>query len=121
MKNKKIILTVLAVFLVTLLYNTKSFGKYVIDSNIIVARLNIDRTKPVGMINYSTNEITNENVIVTVTLSEPIENVEGWQLSEDKLAMTKEYQQNITENVKIVDTSGNDNVIEIDIQNINTD
>ena len=121
MKRKIIIFAILGIVLIVMLCNTKSYAKYVLESNILVAKLNIDRTKPIGTINYSTSEMTNESIIVTVTLSEPIENVEGWQLSEDKLVMTKEYQQNITENVKIIDVSGNDNIIEIDVQNINTD
>lgn len=119
MKKKTIIFAIIGVLLIATLYNTKVFAKYVIDAKIIAAKLNIDRTKPEGIVNYSTSEMTNESVIVTIILNEPIESVEGWQISEDKIELTKIYQENTTENIRIVDMSGNDNSIEIDIQNIN--
>lgn len=101
-----------------MLENSISYGKYVIDNNIIAMELNIDRTKPVGKVKYSTSDMTKEDVVVTVELSEPIENINGWEFSENKLTMTKVYNQNIIEELTIADLSGNENTIEIKIQNI---
>lgn len=95
-----------------------SYAKYVIDCSKIAVNLEIDRTKPVGEVKYSTKEITNGDVIATINLSEPILEVDGWELSEDGLTLTKTYDANFTETIKIIDLSGNENTVDINIQNI---
>ena len=62
--------------------------------------------------------IDNKDVIVTVQLSEPIQEVEGWELSEDKLTLTKPYTENKTEEIIITDLSGNTNTVKIEVNNI---
>ncbi|MBR3162665.1 MAG: hypothetical protein IKF17_01010 [Clostridia bacterium] len=95
-----------------------SYAKYVIDYNIIAAKLNIDRTKPIGVANYSTKDPTRENVTVTININEPINEVEGWALSEDKCKLVKTFENNEITNVDITDLSGNKNSIEVKVDNI---
>ena len=79
---------------------------------------NIDREEPKIQVEYSTKEITKDNVIVTVTSNEEIQEIEGWTLSSDKLELTKEYSQNTTETVTIKDLAGNEIRANIEISNI---
>lgn len=111
------IVAVLSVIGLLIIQAYISYGKYVLEDELIAAELSIDRTKPVGEVNYETIEISKESTVVTVSLNEPIEEVDGWTLSEDKLTMAKIYNQNTTEEVKIVDLAGNENIVRIDLQN----
>lgn len=74
---------------------------------IIVANINIDRTKPKVEILYSEKNITNDNVVVTIKANEEVKQIEGWQLQEDKKTLIKEYKNNIVEEIEIQDLSGN--------------
>ena len=66
-----------------------------------------DNTSPVLSIKYSTKKPTKENIIVTITANEEIQEVEGWNLSTDKKQLTKEYVQNVEETITIKDIVGN--------------
>ena len=79
---------------------------------------NIDREEPKIQVEYSTKEITKDNVLVTITSNEEIQEIEGWTLSSDKLELTKEYSQNTTETVTIKDLAGNETRANIEISNI---
>ena len=80
---------------------------------------NIDKKAPIANINYSTLELTNKNVEVTITADEEINAVDGWILSSDHKKLVKEYKENI-ENEKIIisDLAGNNSEVEITIANI---
>ena len=86
------------------------------EKNIIIT--NIDKNAPTLNVSYSTSEITNENVIVTITSNEEIEEVEGWNLSSDKKILTKEYSNNRIESVMVKDLFGNEVIANISITNI---
>ena len=116
--RKKRILAIGCILGILILTCSISQAKYVLYSDVIAARLEIDRTKPIGIVNYSTQEMTTEDVEVVVNLSEPINKVDGWELSEDGLTMNKIYKQNNTEVITIVDLSGNENWVKINVQNI---
>lgn len=77
-----------------------------------------DVTPPVLYVQYSTKEMTKESVIVTVTANEPIQKVDGWTLSNDKLTLTKEFSNNTEEELTIYDLVGNKTKIPIKISNI---
>ena len=79
---------------------------------------NFDNTAPNGSIEYSTKNPTKENVIVTITSNEEIQEVEGWMLSSDKKVLTKEYSKNIKEAITIKDLAGNETEANIEINNI---
>ena len=78
----------------------------------------IDKVAPDIKVNYSTEEVTNQNVTVTITSDEQLQKVEGWNLSEDKQTLTKEYSENDTETVKIKDLAGNESNAQVKITNI---
>ena len=80
---------------------------------------NIDKTAPIAQVSYSTTELTNQDVVVTIKANEKIQKVDGWTLSIDKLSMTKTYTSNTTENVTIKDLAGNTTTVTINVANIN--
>ena len=53
----------------------------------------IDETAPEVTIEYSTKQLTRDNVIVTIQANEEIQEVEDWILSDDKRTLTKEYKK----------------------------
>ena len=90
---------------------------------------NFDNTAPIINIEYSRKEITEDPVIVTITSNEEIQEVEGWILSSDKKALTKEYSENTNETITVKDLAGNEiqavveiiNIGKIEIGDINQD
>ena len=79
---------------------------------------NIDKLVPDISVEYSTKNPTKEKVTVTITSNEEIQEVEGWTLSEDKRVLTKEYAQNVEEEITIRDLAGNEIQVSIKIDNI---
>ena len=79
---------------------------------------NIDKTGPDVKVEYSTKELTRDNVLVTLTSNEEIQEIEGWKLSEDKKVLTKEYSENTTETITVKDLVGNETQATIEINNI---
>ena len=78
----------------------------------------IDKTTPKATVSYSTQNPTNQNVIVTITVDKEIQEVEGWELDESKKILTKEYTQNGGENVTIKDLAGNETEAVVQVYNI---
>ena len=116
LSKKRIIVYVL--MCMVLCSTTISYGKYVFNHSLVAANLQIDRTKPNGIVSYSENDYTQNDVLVTIDLSEQIQKVEGWILSDDKQILTKTFTNNEQETVKITDLSGNENYIDVNVQNI---
>lgn len=79
---------------------------------------NLDRTPPKLSVSYSKTEATNENVEVTITSNEPVKDVEGWQISEDKMTLKKTFKNNETQNLQIQDLAGNKATTNVDVNNI---
>ena len=67
---------------------------------------------------YSTQQITNENITVTITANEKVQGLTGWTLSTDSKTLTKEYSANKTETITIKDLAGNSTNATIEIKNI---
>ena len=88
------------------------------EAKVTIIVNNIDKTVPQVDIKYSTTEATNKNVTVTIVADEELQPIDGWNLSADKLTLTKEYSQNVEENVTILDLAGNERKISIKIANI---
>ena len=78
----------------------------------------LDKTAPIIDVKYSTQDPTNGDVTVTITSNEQVQGIDGWELSEDKLNLTKAYNQNITETIIIRDLVGNETQADIEITNI---
>lgn len=81
----------------------------------------IDENPPILNISYSTTEMTNETVLVSIKSDEKIQPVEGWTLSEDELVLTKTYAKNMQEEVNVYDLAGNESKACISVSNIDTD
>ena len=92
--------------------------------NVTITRsnaFNFDNTPPVTNVEYSTTQPTIENVIATIKSNEPIQEVDGWKLSEDKMSLIKEYENNTTANgeiIEIKDLAGNSTTVTVKILNI---
>ena len=78
-----------------------------------------DSKAPTLIVNYSTKDLTNKNVTVTVISDKKIEDpVEGWELSESGTILTKVYSLNGTETINVKDGYGNSASQEISVNNI---
>ena len=80
--------------------------------------INIDKTNPKIKLDYSDEELTNGDVVVIITSEEEMQEVKGWNLSEDKKTLTKTYEENQKETIEVKDLAGNITKIEINIANI---
>lgn len=89
------------------------------DSTKITIKINnIDKNAPEIKTEYSNKNLTNENVIVTITANESLKEIEGWSLSEDKKILTKTFAENKNEELVIYDLAGNKVETTIKIDNI---
>ena len=116
MKRKIIIATFILLFVS--IFIKPVFAKYVVEENIIAANIQIDRTSPKADIKYSTKELTEGVVEVTIQANEEIKNIEGWGIQSDKKTLKKQYDKNIKEQVVLQDLSGNTKTLDIEISNI---
>ncbi len=76
-----------------------------------------DGTAPTGTVGYSTTAPTNQNVVVTITSSEPITTPAGWA-STSATTFTKVYATNSSEAVTISDLAGNSSSVNVAVANI---
>ena len=67
---------------------------------------------------YTPSDLTNQSVTVTIRVDEVITPVEGWTLSDDKMAISKTFSENINGNVVISDLAGNSETRYFSIKNI---
>lgn len=116
--RKKRILCIILMVVSLMMLSYPVWAKYSIEEKITIATIQIDRTSPKLTITYSTKEITEESVIVTITANEEIQEMEGWQLKEDKKTLVKEYEKNTEEEIVVKDLSGNETKEKIIINNI---
>ena len=79
-----------------------------------IIKLTRDSSFPVCKVTYSVQEMTNENVMVTLNCNKEVEQVSGFKLLEDRKTLTKELTENKGEKVRIRDLSGNE--IEVEYQ-----
>ena len=89
-----------------------------ITGKTIIKIENIDNIKPTINISYSITEKTDQDIIVTISSNEEIQEVEGWNLSDDKKSLNKTYTKNDEETVTIYDLAGNSVVKTIKVDNI---
>ena len=78
---------------------------------------NIDKIPPELEIIYSTIEKTNGTVIVQIKANEKVKEVEGWTLNEEQNTLTREFDENTTEQIIVYDLVGNGTAQEININN----
>lgn len=80
----------------------------------------IDTKLPEIEVTYAPNntELTNGGVTVTITANKELQEVEGWELSSDKLTLTKEFTENTDMVLEVKDLAGNIANANIYINNI---
>ena len=76
-----------------------------------------DKTAPQITVTYSIEDITNQDITVTITSDEEIEELEGWT-KVDSVTYTKIYDQNTSEELTVKDLVGNSTSVDITIENI---
>ena len=72
-------------------------------------------------VDYSTKDLTNQDVKVTISANQNIIKIDGWTLSEDKKTLTKIYSQNTSEsgeNINVTDENGQVKTVNVKITNI---
>ena len=69
-------------------------------------------------VKYSTTDMTNQNIIVTLKANVALNNLDGWTISDDKMSLTKEYTENQTEYIQLFDTTGKVYEVIVRIENI---
>jgi len=88
------------------------------ESKVQVKIENIDKVAPKVELKISKREMTNEDVIVTITADEKIQELDGWKLSEDKKTLTKSFSSNTEKSILIKDLAGNVTTVNINLVNI---
>lgn len=101
-----------------ILLTNMTYAKYRYYFEETIIELTRNANAPICNISYSTEEITNQNVIVTITSNKEIEQVSGFELSEDKKILTKEVIENESKNITVRDFSGNCTQLEYQVNNI---
>lgn len=86
--------------------------------NPLIEIINIDRIAPVCTVEYSTTELTNKDIIATITADEYIVAAAGWELQTDGKTLTKTFKESSTENVKITDLAGNSSICLVSVTNV---
>jgi hypothetical protein len=79
-----------------------------IDTQIL-----IDNIAPKGTL--SEEKIDGGKVNAKIELTEEIRNLEGWNFSSDRVNISKEFTNNVSYELPIVDYAGNENIVEINI------
>lgn len=69
-------------------------------------------------VSYSPDSKTNKNVTVTISADEVLQELEGWELSEDGKSLSKEFSENEKGTVTIKDLAGNEANINYDVNSI---
>lgn len=80
---------------------------------------NIDKLNPVLTITYNLTELNENKVYVSVKGNEELQEIEGWNISEDKTTLTKTYTNNSSEEILIKDLAGNSSTKNIAVNVIN--
>ncbi len=74
------------------------------ENDVTITIDNIDKVAPTAIITYSKNA---DNVLVEITLDEPVNPIPGWDISENLMKISTTYTENKTETVSIQDYAGN--------------
>ena len=78
----------------------------------------LDDEEPTLEIEGVSSNYTNKDVKITIKLNEKVRKVTGWNLSEDKMSLTKTFTKNTVENIVVKDLVGNSVTSKIEINNI---
>ena len=98
-------------------------GERLVNQNInneLYTKVIIDNTAPKATVTFSNKngaELTNQDVLATLTADEAIQNIEGWTRIDDR-TFTKIYSVNGKYSVEIADLTGNTSVIRYEVKRI---
>ena len=81
------------------------------QETILDTKIQIDNTIPV--ISFTQQESQNGKIIANLKANEKIRTVNGWDLSEDRLTLSKEFASNVSYPFKITDLA--QNIAEVDL------
>ncbi len=70
------------------------------------------------IVSYSTQEMTRDDVVVTLTSNQPLRELEGWTLSSDRLSLSRSFHNNTVLSTVVVSESGLTQVVRVVISNI---
>ena len=101
-----------------ILWSQVAYAKYRYYFEEVAFELSRDKNAPICKVSYSVEEITNQNVLVTITSNKEMEQVSGFELSSDKKTLTKEVTENENKKVIVRDLSGNCAEVEYNVNNI---
>ena len=74
---------------------------------------NIDKSKPQVYVSYE--KIDNNKVKVTMSSNKELKNIENWELSESKLELSRIYESDMEETIKVQDTLENETDVTIKV------
>ena len=109
----------------------KTISKYYFENEIIILKVqdlagneteievkveNIDKEKPQTRVEYDEKD---NQVIVHIISNKELQEVEGWELSEDKKTLTKIYLENEKDVISVIDLAGNITEVAIAVTTIN--
>lgn len=69
-------------------------------------------------VTYDPTEKTTSQVKVVIATNKEVNEVDGWELSEDNMTLTKIYSKNTNENVKLIDYDGIEKIVNVNVTNI---
>lgn len=78
---------------------------------------NIDKTKPQINVDYIKNN--EQQILVILTSNKELQELDGWELSDDKKVLKKIYEVNTQESIIVKDIAGNEQTVLISINQIN--
>lgn len=78
----------------------------------------IEKIDYIVEVDYSTKQLTNEDVIVTISSNKEMKQINGFTISQDRLTQTKEYSQNTEEKITVGSLEGEEQTVNIIITNI---
>lgn len=114
----KFVKTVMIGMIAIIVFSGNVYAKYTYYFEEIIAELSRDATQPVCQVSYSIQEQTNQNVTVTIVANKEIEQVSGFELSEDRKTLIKKVTHNEGKTITIRDISGNCTTVEYRVDNI---
>ena len=86
------------------------------SGNVSEYIVTIDKTEPVTSVQYE--QISEDEILVTITSDEEMDEKEGFTLSNDKKKLTKVYSLSILKDITLKDLAGNEIVVHLEYQGL---
>lgn len=108
------------VFIIILTISINTYAKYNYQYNLKAFSLTRDNSDIIYSISRTENETeyTNKDVMLTINLNKSVENVDGFEISNDGKTLTRLIEENEMNTIIVEDISGNKKEISYNINNI---